>query len=47
MKICNNQQPIIPINNLHLHKLRTLLEKINELNCKMSDEMKDFKIELE
>ncbi|CAK60062.1 unnamed protein product (macronuclear) [Paramecium tetraurelia] len=47
MQICNTQAPIVPVNQLHYHKLRTLLEKIKELKCKMSDEMKQFQFELE
>lgn len=40
MQLCNTRKPIIPVNQLHYHKLRTLFEKIKELKCKMSDEMK-------
>ncbi|CAD8091796.1 unnamed protein product [Paramecium primaurelia] len=47
MQLCNNYRPLIPIQQLHYHKLRTLLEKIKEHQFTMSDEMKQFQIELE
>ncbi|CAD8097484.1 unnamed protein product [Paramecium primaurelia] len=47
IQLCNEQKPLIPVNQLHYHKLRTLLEKIKDLQCKMSDEMIQFQFELE
>ncbi|CAD8110595.1 unnamed protein product [Paramecium sonneborni] len=47
MQICNRFPPLIPVNNLHYHKLRTLYEKIKEQKFKMSDDMQQFQMELE
>ncbi|CAD8105903.1 unnamed protein product [Paramecium sonneborni] len=47
MQLCNQHAPLIAVNQLHYHKLKTLLEKIKEQKHKMSDEMQQFQFELE
>ncbi|CAK93995.1 unnamed protein product (macronuclear) [Paramecium tetraurelia] len=47
MQLCNRKPPLIHMKQLHYHKLRTLLEKIKEHKFSMSEEMKQFKHELE
>ncbi|CAD8095413.1 unnamed protein product [Paramecium sonneborni] len=47
MKLCNEHPPLIKVNQVHYHKMRSLLEKIKDQKFKWSDEMKIFVEELQ
>ncbi|CAD8088887.1 unnamed protein product [Paramecium primaurelia] len=47
MRLCNQIPPLVTVNSIHYHKMRSLLEKIKEQKFKQSEEMKIFVEELE
>ncbi|CAD8179557.1 unnamed protein product [Paramecium pentaurelia] len=47
MRLCNQYPPLVKVNQVHYHKMRSLLEKIKDQKFKWSKEMKIFVEELE